>query len=188
MKDWERLLSEAYEARKNSYCPYSGFAVGAALLTKDGAIYRGCNVENASFGATNCAERTALFSAVADGRGKGDFAAIAIVGGKKDGELVPCPPAVMPSRSLSMQRSSRCCGQWVRTARSRIAKPILLPSYYRVHLPCKGPRKGPRKGVRSFFVERLDKQNVHGIIAKYRLRAAFFGEVAQLARAYGSYP
>ena len=86
MKDWERLLSEAYEARKNSYCPYSGFAVGAALLTKDGAIYRGCNVENASFGATNCAERTALFSAVADGRGKGDFAAIAIVGGKKDGE------------------------------------------------------------------------------------------------------
>ena len=101
MKDWERLLSEAYAARKNSYCPYSGFAVGAALLTKDGAIYRGCNVENASFGATNCAERTALFSAVADGHGKGDFAAIAIVGGKKDGELVPCPPCGICRQALS---------------------------------------------------------------------------------------
>ena len=92
MTDYQNLLKEAAAARENSYCPYSRFAVGAALLAKDGAIYRGCNIENASYGATNCAERTALFSAVADGRRKGDFTAIAVVGGPKDGDTAPCPP------------------------------------------------------------------------------------------------
>ena len=101
MTEYSWLLSEAMKARENSYCPYSGFAVGAALLTKDGTVYRGCNVENASYGATNCAERTALFAAVADGRRKGDFVAIAIAGGPKDGEPVPCSPCGICRQALS---------------------------------------------------------------------------------------
>lgn len=76
----EKLIEKAFEARKQAYAPYSKFAVGAALLTKDGKIYTGCNIENASFGATNCAERTAVFKAVSEG--EKEFAAIAIVGGK----------------------------------------------------------------------------------------------------------
>lgn len=73
------LIREALAAREYAYAPYSRYAVGAALLTRDGVIYRGCNIENASYGATNCAERTAFFKAVSDGvRG---FSAIAIAGG-----------------------------------------------------------------------------------------------------------
>jgi len=101
MTDWNKLLEEAAAARENSYCPHSGFAVGAALLTKDGAVYRGCNVENASYGATNCAERTALFTAVADGRKPGDFEAIAVVGGPKNGSCVACPPCGICRQALA---------------------------------------------------------------------------------------
>ena len=74
------LVNLAIEAREHSYCPYSNFAVGAALLTKDGKVYQGCNIENVSFGPTNCAERTAFFTAVYEG--EREFEAIAIVGGK----------------------------------------------------------------------------------------------------------
>lgn len=74
------LIQQALEARKMAYAPYSGYAVGAALLTADGRRYLGGNIENASYGATNCAERTAFFKAVSDG--VRDFAAIAIAGGK----------------------------------------------------------------------------------------------------------
>ena len=73
------LVNRAIEAREHAYVPYSHFAVGAALLTKDGKVYPGCNIENSSFGATNCAERTAFFSAVY--AGEREFEAIAIVGG-----------------------------------------------------------------------------------------------------------
>ena len=90
--DYSNLVKEALEARKMAYIPYSGFAVGAALLTKEGKIYRGCNIENAAFGPTNCAERTAFFKAVSEG--EREFAAIAIVGGPKDNAPVdycyPC--------------------------------------------------------------------------------------------------
>ena len=79
------LVEKALEARKNSYAPYSDFRVGAALLAKNGRIYTGCNVENASYGVTNCAERTAVFKAVSEGAR--DFAAIAVVGGS--GEALP---------------------------------------------------------------------------------------------------
>lgn len=79
------LIKLAIEARGKSYCPYSGFAVGAALQTKEGKIYQGCNIENAAFTPTNCAERTAFFKAVSEG--EKEFCRIAIVGGKKDGVL-----------------------------------------------------------------------------------------------------
>ena len=63
----EKLIAAAWETRKNAYAPYSHFAVGAAVLTTDGHIYTGCNIENISYGLTNCAERTAIFQAVAHG-------------------------------------------------------------------------------------------------------------------------
>ena len=72
------LIEAAKAASRNSYSPYSKFKVGAALLCKDGSLFTGCNVENASYGATCCAERTALFSAVA--HGKREFAKIAVAG------------------------------------------------------------------------------------------------------------
>lgn len=76
------LITIALEARKKSYAPYSDFHVGAALLTKEGKVYTGCNIENAGYTATNCAERTAFFKAVSEG--ESSFEAIAVVGGKGD--------------------------------------------------------------------------------------------------------
>ena len=78
MIDKKKLIAEALRARKQSYSPYSNYCVGAALLTKDGRIYTGCNIENAAFSPTNCAERTAFFKAVSEG--EREFAAIAITG------------------------------------------------------------------------------------------------------------
>lgn len=74
------LIKEAKRAAESAYAPYSGFTVGAALLTKRGKVYRGCNIENAAYSPTNCAERTAFFKAVSEG--EREFSAIAIVGGK----------------------------------------------------------------------------------------------------------
>lgn len=85
------LIRAAIEARQKAYAPYSHFLVGAALLTESRKIYPGCNIENASYGATNCAERTAVFRAVSEGERY--FRAIAIVGGMRDKEPVyayPC--------------------------------------------------------------------------------------------------
>ncbi len=86
------LVNLAKEARSHAYVPYSGFSVGAALLCKDGKIYQGCNIENAAFGPTVCAERTAFFKAVYDG--ERDFEAIAVVGGRAGEEITglfpPC--------------------------------------------------------------------------------------------------
>ncbi|MBO5030629.1 MAG: cytidine deaminase [Lachnospiraceae bacterium] len=89
--DNKGLIRLALEAREMAYVPYSKYMVGAALLTKEGKVYKGCNIENASYTPTNCAERTAFFKAVSEG--ERDFEAIAIVGGYK-GEPVdyayPC--------------------------------------------------------------------------------------------------
>ena len=76
----KELIEKAKEAAKNAYVPYSGYTVGAALLTKDGKVYLGCNIENAAYGPTNCAERTAFFKAVSEGERV--FSKIAVVGGK----------------------------------------------------------------------------------------------------------
>ena len=86
----EKLIELAKEAMKRAYAPYSAFQVGAALLCGDGTVYQGCNIENAAYGPSNCAERTAVFKAVYDG--KRDFTAMAICGGK-DGIITDaCPP------------------------------------------------------------------------------------------------
>lgn len=74
---YQELLKMAYEATEHSYAPYSKFKVGAALLTEDGKVFTGCNIECASFGATNCAERTAVFKAVSEGYK--NYKAIAVV-------------------------------------------------------------------------------------------------------------
>jgi cytidine deaminase len=87
------LIEKASEARKRAYAPYSEFTVGAALLCRDGSIYTGCNIENASYGATICAERTAFFKAVSEG--EGEFEAIAIVGAPADKPADFCPPCGM---------------------------------------------------------------------------------------------
>lgn len=86
----QQLMRTAIEYRKRAYTPYSHFCVGAALLAKDGQIFGGCNVENASYTPSNCAERTAFFKAVSEG--VTEFEAIAIVGGKEKGEPEFCPP------------------------------------------------------------------------------------------------
>lgn len=85
------LIKAALEARRLSYSPYSGFAVGAALLCVDGSVFTGCNIENSAFSPTNCAERTAFFKAVS--QGKRGFAKIAVVGGNAEKEPENyCPP------------------------------------------------------------------------------------------------
>ena len=89
-EQYKALIAAAAGARELSYAPYSNFCVGAALLARDGRIFTGCNVENAAYSPTNCAERTAVFKAVSEG--VREFAAIAVVGGKR-GEISPlCAP------------------------------------------------------------------------------------------------
>ncbi|MCD7981143.1 MAG: cytidine deaminase [Clostridiales bacterium] len=85
--DIKRLISAAEQAKTHAYVPYSGFHVGAALLCADGSVYTGCNIENASYSVTNCAERTALFRAVSEGHRS--FSAIAVVSDSEE-NTPPC--------------------------------------------------------------------------------------------------
>ena len=102
---YNKLLDIASEARKNSYCVYSKFMVGAALLCENGEIFTGCNIENISYSLTNCAERTALFKAVSEGN-KG-FKAIAVVGAPENSDCMtePCFPC-----GACLQVISEFCG------------------------------------------------------------------------------
>lgn len=90
----KELCKAAIDAMKNAYVPYSGYRVGAALMTEDGKLFTGCNIENAAYTPTVCAERTAFFNAISSG--ERDFAAIAVAGGK-DGVISGSFP---PLRSL----------------------------------------------------------------------------------------
>ena len=83
----QKLMDCAIKSRENAYSPYSHFAVGAALLCEDGTLFEGCNIENASYGLTNCAERTAIFKAVSEGHIK--FKALAVVA-DTEGPCAPC--------------------------------------------------------------------------------------------------
>ena len=85
--DFQELMNNAKDAAKNSYSPFSRFAVGAAVITPSGKIYKGCNVENSSFGLTNCAERTAIFKAVSEG--EREILAVAIYSPNTD-SCYPC--------------------------------------------------------------------------------------------------
>lgn len=102
--DEKRLVLSARAARLNSYSPYSGFSVGAALLAKNGKVYMGANAENASYGAAICAERAAFVSALS--AGEREFSAIAVAGGKKEDNA---PPACTPC-GICLQFMSEFCG------------------------------------------------------------------------------
>ena len=96
----KELIKKAFSAQKRAYTPYSGFQVGAALLTRDGKIYEGCNIENAAYTPTNCAERTAFFKAVSEG--VREFEAICIVGGP-EGKLADYTPPCGVCRQVMME-------------------------------------------------------------------------------------
>ncbi len=102
------LIQAAIEARERAYAPYSDYLVGAALLTDSGEIYQGCNIENASYGATNCAERTAFFKAVS--QGKREFCAIAIVGGKRKSQHGDVFPDMAYPCGICRQVMREFCG------------------------------------------------------------------------------
>ena len=104
----EALLQAALRVRENAYAPYSHFCVGAALLGADGVVYTGCNVENVSFGATNCAERTALFYAVS--QGCRTFQALAVVGGPAGPIQAVCSPCGMCWQSFAVRISQFTSG------------------------------------------------------------------------------
>lgn len=97
----KRLIELALKARENAYCPYSGFAVGAALLCQDGTIYTGCNIESSAYTPTVCAERTAFFKAVSEG--KREFVCIAVAGGRKDADLLPITTPCGVCRQVMME-------------------------------------------------------------------------------------
>ena len=95
----KELWQIAREAAENAYAPYSHFHVGAALLCADGTVYTGVNIENGSYGATVCAERTALFHAVKDGRR--DFTMLAVAAADAEGQETPAPPCGICRQTLS---------------------------------------------------------------------------------------
>lgn len=88
MSKYDELVNKAFEAMENSYAPYSKYHVGACILCDDGSTFKGCNIENASYGATNCAERSAVFSAYSNGYQKDKIVALAIV---SDGDKLAAP-------------------------------------------------------------------------------------------------
>lgn len=119
--DDEALVELAKKARAHAYAPYSGFAVGAAVLAADGRVFVGCNIENASYGLTNCAERTAIFSAVA--AGARELRALAVVA---DGEL-PCSPCGACRQVIAEFAVERIILANLKGSRRVVTKEELLP-------------------------------------------------------------
>lgn len=97
----KRLIDLALEARKRAYCPYSHFAVGATLLCQDGTIYTGCNIESSAYTPTICAERTAIFKAVSEG--KREFICLAVAGGREDADILPITTPCGVCRQVMME-------------------------------------------------------------------------------------
>lgn len=106
--DWQSLVKQAWAARQNAYSPYSQFAVGAALLSDAGAVFVGCNIENASLGLTICAERVAISAAVAGGSRK--FSAIAVVA-ETPKPITPCGACRQVLAEFSPEITVYCIGQ-----------------------------------------------------------------------------
>uniref|UniRef100_UPI00384A65A7 cytidine deaminase n=1 Tax=Dyella ginsengisoli TaxID=363848 RepID=UPI00384A65A7 len=130
----DELLSLARAARQRAYAPYSRFQVGAVVLTRDGRRFDGCNVENAAYGLCNCAERTALFAAVAAGCRPGDFAALAVVA-DTPGPVSPC--------GACRQVMAELCDQAMPVLLGNLASQVqettvaaLLPGSFKLPLPC----------------------------------------------------
>lgn len=117
------LIQKALAARENSYCPYSGFAVGAALLAENGRVFTGCNIENSAFSPTCCAERVAFFKAVSEGVTK--FKRIVIVGGERGGKIKRTPPC-----GVCLQVMSEFCDP----AEFEIVLPVSEEEYEVTHL------------------------------------------------------
>ena len=111
--DYKELISQALEARRYAYAPYSHFSVGAALLCADGRVFKGCNIENAAFSPSMCAERTAFAKAISDGYG--DFTAIAIVGAPSDSKVTdictPCGVCRQVMREFCQQDFQIICAK-----------------------------------------------------------------------------
>ncbi|MGP1664362.1 MAG: cytidine deaminase [Rhodanobacter sp.] len=126
-----RLLTRARQAREHAYVPYSHFRVGAALLTRDDRIFHGCNVENAAYGLCNCAERTALFSAVAEGCQPGDIIAMAVI--------ADSPEPVSPCGACRQVMAELCAGNTpvlmanLRDATRQTTVGELLPGAFNQH-------------------------------------------------------
>ena len=97
----KKLIELALKAREKAYCPYSNFAVGAALLCQDGTIYTGCNIESSAYTPTICAERTAFFKAVSEG--KREFICIAVTGGRVDADVLPITTPCGVCRQVMME-------------------------------------------------------------------------------------
>jgi len=127
------LLSAARRAATHAYNPYSGFAVGAAVAGRDGRLHAGCNVENASFGLTCCAERNALFTAVAEGQGAGDLVAMVVYVGKEQPSTScgACRQVMIELMDDEAIVACRCEGDEVRRYRVR----ELLPDAFRLDRP-----------------------------------------------------
>ncbi len=126
---WRELLAAAHAAASNAYCPYSRFAVGAALLADDGRIFTGVNVENASYGLTVCAERAALFAAVTAGARR--FQALALIAGART-PATPCGACRQVLAEFCDDRLPVFCGARTGTAVKRTTLGALLPKAFRL--------------------------------------------------------
>ena len=125
----KELIAAAHSVRENAYAPYSKFKVGAAVLTKSGKIYTGCNVENASYGLCNCAERTAIFKAVSEG--EKDLVTIAVIADTPS-PVAPCGACRQVMIEFGIQKVIMCN---LHGAQSIIALEELLPySFEKKHL------------------------------------------------------
>jgi len=132
-----RLMAEAEDARRAAYAPYSRFRVGAALLAEDGRVFRGCNVENASYGLTVCAERVALWKAVSEGARR--FAALAVAG-SAGRAAPPCGACRQALAELAPDLTIYFRDAGGRTVRRALR--VLLPHAFRYPAPSRRRRKG----------------------------------------------